>query len=155
LEVRTPSPVERANVLAGIESIWGPVVVTRERLHVLAELEVLVAATDRLVVGALTFRQVSQEELEIVTVNAFVLRQGVGNRLLQAAASLAPRVWLVTTNDNIPAQRLYESLGARLEAIHKGAVNLARKLKPSIPLVGNNGIAIEDELVYAWGRSAG
>jgi hypothetical protein len=33
-----------------------------------------------------------------------------------------------------------------VKAIHAGAVDAARKIKPQIPLVGENGIPIHDEI---------
>lgn len=59
----------------------------------------------------------------------------------------AARVWLVTTNDNLDAFRLYLRHGFRLEQVHLGGVDLARELKPSIPLIGEHGIPLHDEWV--------
>ncbi|HEY1774611.1 MAG TPA: hypothetical protein VGG41_00500, partial [Solirubrobacteraceae bacterium] len=55
---------------------------------------------------------------------------------------------LVTTNDNVTAQRFYENRGLRFVALQAGAVDEARKLKPEIPLVGEGGVEIHDELEY-------
>jgi hypothetical protein len=38
----------------------------------------------------------------------------------------------------------------KLAATYRGAMKESRCLKPSIPLVGESGIPIEDELVYEW-----
>ena len=40
----------------------------------------------------------------------------------------------------------YQKRGFRLVAVHPGAVNESRKLKPEIPLIGNDGIPIRDEI---------
>jgi ribosomal protein S18 acetylase RimI-like enzyme len=58
----------------------------------------------------------------------------------------ARRLWLITRNDNLDALRFYQRRGMRLCAIHRDAIDQARLVKPSIPLVGNFGIAIRDEL---------
>jgi hypothetical protein len=55
-------------------------------------------------------------------------------------------LWLVTTNDNTHALRFYHRLGFRLAALHPGAVEAARRLKPEIPLLGLDEIPIRDEL---------
>jgi hypothetical protein len=52
----------------------------------------------------------------------------------------------VTTNDNLGALRFYQRRGLRLVALHVGAVAESRRLKPSIPEVGHDGIPIRDEL---------
>ncbi len=73
--------------------------------------------------------------------------------MLDAAASEAKRrnlsrLWLVTSNDNTRAIRFYQRYGFQLKAVHIGAINEARKLKPSIPLIGDDGIPIEHEFEF-------
>ena len=58
------------------------------------------------------------------------------------------RVWLVTSNDNLDAIRFYQRRGLRLVAVHPGAIERAREIKPTIPLVGSYGIPIRDELEF-------
>ena len=57
------------------------------------------------------------------------------------------RLWLTTTNDNLRAMGFYQRLGFRIVAVNCGAVDRARKLKPEIPEVGQNGISLHDEIV--------
>lgn len=79
--------------------------------------------------------------------------RGLGGVLVEAAASAARnsgsrRLWLVTTNDNLDALRLYQRHGFRMTELHAGAVDRARRaLKPTIPVTGSHGIPIHDELV--------
>ncbi|NWG75746.1 MAG: GNAT family N-acetyltransferase [Rubrivivax sp.] len=56
------------------------------------------------------------------------------------------RVWLLTTNDNVNALRFYQKRGFVLAALHREAVAHARQIKPEIPLSGEYGIPIRDEL---------
>jgi ribosomal protein S18 acetylase RimI-like enzyme len=56
------------------------------------------------------------------------------------------RLWLVTTNDNLGALRFYQRRGFRLTALRPDALGAARRLKPEIPLVGDFGIPLRDEL---------
>ena len=58
----------------------------------------------------------------------------------------ATRLWLTTTNDNLAAVGFYQRRGLRIVAVHRGAVDRARLLKPSIPVAGDNGIELHDEL---------
>ena len=102
--------------------------------------------------GLITY-QLSSEHCEIITLNAFRQGQGVGTALLKKVednARLAgcPVCRLVTTNDNLSAQVFYQKNGYHVSRIQKGAVDQARKLKPSIPLVAENGIAIRDEITF-------
>ena len=59
----------------------------------------------------------------------------------------ASELWLVTTNDNLDALRLYQRHGFHLDRVHPGAVDRARRQKPSIPALGEFGIPLRDELV--------
>jgi ribosomal protein S18 acetylase RimI-like enzyme len=78
--------------------------------------------------------------------------RGVAAALVEAAAEAARAAgataqWLVTTNDNLDALRLYQRHGYRLTALRPGAVDVARALKPSIARLGRDGIPLRDELV--------
>lgn len=89
----------------------------------------------------------------MVTLDALRQRTGVGSALLarvveHAAEHGCRRVWLITTNDNFEAIRFYERRGMRLIAVHPGAVDEARRLKPSIAARGEYGIPIHDELEF-------
>jgi hypothetical protein len=44
------------------------------------------------------------------------------------------------------ALRFYQKRGFALVAVHRDAVAAARALKPEIPLIGEDGIPIRDEL---------
>jgi GNAT superfamily N-acetyltransferase len=88
----------------------------------------------------------------VVTLDAAPRRSGAGTALLAAAVRLArvsgaPRVWLVTTNDNLDALRFYQRRGMRIAGVSRGAADAARALKPSIPMLGDHGIPIHDEIL--------
>jgi hypothetical protein len=55
-------------------------------------------------------------------------------------------VFLTTTNDNLRAVGFYQRRGWSLVAVHRGAMDRARNEKPSIPLIGMNGIEMHDEI---------
>ena len=56
------------------------------------------------------------------------------------------KILVVTTNDNLSAVVFYQKSGFSVKHIRKGAVALSRKVKPEIPLLGENGIPLEDEI---------
>jgi len=91
-------------------------------------------------------------ELEITAIASQSEGRGVGSALMATAVETARetgcrRVWLITTNDNLPALRFYQKRGFRLVSIHRGAVDYSRaKLKPEIPELGRHAIPIHDEL---------
>jgi GNAT superfamily N-acetyltransferase len=107
---------------------------------------------DGALVGLLTYR-LDGADCEVSTLYVADAWRGVGTALMEAVVEAARRagcrrLWLVTTNDNVDALRFYQRRGFRLAALHAGAVDESRAtLKPSIPELGDHGIAIHDEIV--------
>jgi ribosomal protein S18 acetylase RimI-like enzyme len=104
------------------------------------------------IAGLITY-QMQENSCEIVTLNSLQPNQGIGLALIKKVETAArdkgcARLRLVTTNDNLNALGFYQRHGFRLTAIDVGAVNESRKLKPGIPLVGENGIPINDEIMF-------
>ena len=92
-------------------------------------------------------------ELAAIAVDRAHRGRGVGGALVEAVArELMERgetsMWLVTTNDNLDAMRLYQRHRFRLTEVRAGGVDEARALKPSIPPIGEHGIELHDELVF-------
>jgi ribosomal protein S18 acetylase RimI-like enzyme len=91
-------------------------------------------------------------EITAVAVDAKVKGGGFGRALLRGAESAlrarrVSRIWLVTTNENLTALALYQKVGYRLTALRVGAIDEIRQtFKPSIPMLGANGIPMRDEL---------
>lgn len=92
------------------------------------------------------------DELEIISLDSLIENQGVGSLLLSSVEEEARKlhchnVKLITTNDNLRALKFYQKRNFRLTAIYTDAVDLARKIKPQIPMIGDHGIPICDELL--------
>lgn len=142
---------DRGWVESTLRERWGSTrIASRGRLHDAALLPGFVAELGGERAGLLTYR-LDGDELEVVTLDSLVEGRGIGSRLLEAATEVARadgcrRVWLITTNDNLRALRFYQRRGFELAALHRGALTESRRLKPSIPLVGHDGIPLRDEL---------
>lgn len=134
-----------------IEKRWGSnQVVTRGKIHEIEQLPGFIALNSSDRIGLLTY-SISNGDIEIVTLDSLVENIGVGTALISQARSLAVhtacrRIWLITTNDNMPALRFYQKRGFHLVAVHQNAVDYSRTLKPEIPLIGLDGIPICDEV---------
>ena len=101
-------------------------------------------------VGLITYH-IEGSECEIVSIDSLHEGQSIGTKLIEAVKQVAlqagcTRLWLITTNDNLHALRFYQKRGFMLVAVHRNAVEQLRKLKPEIPLYGNDGIPIRDEI---------
>jgi len=131
---------------------WGSdVMVSRGVLYRPAEHAGFLAADDdghR--VGLITYH-LQGETCEITLLNSLREGAGIGTALIEAAvktvkAAGCKRLWLITTNDNLHALRFYQKRGFVLAALYPNALEESRKLKPEIPLIGNDGIPLRDEI---------
>jgi 2-oxo-4-hydroxy-4-carboxy-5-ureidoimidazoline decarboxylase len=101
------------------------------------EQEGIVAELDGRPVGLLTVHE-DDRGLEVLTLHSESRGIGAGTRLLEtalrvAAASEAPRLWLVTTNDNLDAIGWYLRRGMTVATVHEGGVDRDRAtLKPGM-----------------------
>ncbi|MCY0909047.1 MAG: GNAT family N-acetyltransferase [Sulfobacillus thermotolerans] len=156
--VKTPSISQD---MAWAMDLWskewgGTVMVSQGRSYRLTDLEQLIAWDGSERVGLAAYH-VEEDRAEILSLNATTRLRGIGSALLQTLESSLRRravrkVWLITSNDNVDALRFYQRRGYRLTGIHTGAIDQARRIKPSIPLIGQYGIPIHDEweLEKSW-----
>ena len=149
--VRSLASSDRAWVVAFVTERWGaPVVVVHGAAYQVDGLPGFVAMREGERVGLVTYH-LADDACEIVSLDSGRPGIGVGTALVDAVAGAARRqrrrrVWLMTTNDNLRALRFYQKRGFVLVAVHRGAVVAARALKPEIPLIGDDGIPIRDEI---------
>lgn len=106
---------------------------------------------NREVVGLVTY-QIRGKECEIISLDSLRPQLGIGSALIEVVVNVArgqgcEKVWLITTNDNLLALGFYQRRGFKITAVHPDALSEARKLKPSIPLIGLEGIPLTDEIV--------
>lgn len=108
------------------------------------------AYQDDEVVGLITYR-VSDDMMEILSLDSLNEQHGVGTALLNMAVSYArnngiSKITLITTNDNLSALRFYQKRGFDMTRLFCNAVDQSRKLKPEIPLIGIDGIPLKHEI---------
>ena len=133
-----------------VEHWDGEEMITRGNIYRPEQLDGFVMEDGKEWIGLLTFF-VKNNECEVTSLDSLREGQGIGTTLMNAVVEEARkqgcrRVFLITTNDNMHALRFYQKSGFELVAVHRGAVNESRKLKPSIPLTGFDDIPIKDEI---------
>ena len=150
--IREKEPVDQSWLPDFIRTQWGEeFVIVHGICYFPAELQGFIAESDNAeVLGLLTY-QISKGECEIVTLDSLKSGGGIGTALIEKMIRSAhekncSRVWLITTNDNLNALRFYQKRGFSLAKLFPGEVNRSRILKPSIPLLGEDGIPIRDEI---------
>jgi ribosomal protein S18 acetylase RimI-like enzyme len=150
LRVRALRDDERAWAARVVAQRWGGVVIGGGREHRPAELPALVAEADGERAGLATYL-IEDSECELVTLDALTVGGGIGGALVDAVADAAraagcARLHVVTTNDNLPALRLYQRHGFVLAAVRLDEIAVSRRRKPGVPATGYAGIPIRDEL---------
>ncbi len=88
---------------------------------------------------------------EIVSLDSKKENIGIGTALLKeienvAIANKCTKMRLITTNDNLRALQFYQKRGYFLTKLYLNAMDEVRKVKPNVPLVGENGIPLRDEI---------
>jgi GNAT superfamily N-acetyltransferase len=151
MNLRPLADADRAWLEEFVVDRWGaPIVVGHGRIYEVAELRGFVALEDQEPLGLVTF-SIEGDACEIVTIDSLREGIGIGSALVEAVARTAResgcrRLWLITTNDNLPMLRFAQKRGFSLVALHPNAVEESRKLKPEISRTGIDGIPIRDEL---------
>lgn len=138
---------ERTELLFG-----GDFVVSRTEVHDPHKLPGFIAAEGRERVGLATYC-LYHGECELVTIDALCQYMGVGTLLLEkveevARAAGCTKIWTITTNDNLDAQRFFQKRGFVISQVRLGGMTKIRLLKPNVPKVGYYGIPVRDEIEF-------
>lgn len=151
LIIRPADKEDRNWVAHFLDEHWGSTrIVSRGQAYLAHLLPGFIAKQGEEYIGLVTYR-IDGEQCEIMTINSLRESEGVGTALINAVRAAAAeedckRIWLITTNDNLPALRFYQKRGFHLVAVYPGALSESRKIKPEISLFGHAGIPLRDEI---------
>jgi ribosomal protein S18 acetylase RimI-like enzyme len=158
VQVRAKTGADAEWVYQTLVGLWGGslIVLGGGRIVDAARLPALIAGAQQ---GLATYEVAADgRSAVLVTLNALTPQLGIGTALIEAlSARLAAidvgELQVSTTNDNIDAIRFYQRRGFRFAGVYPGEIDAARRVKPSIPLIGHYGIAMRDriDLVRAIG----
>ncbi|MDR2532731.1 MAG: GNAT family N-acetyltransferase [Oscillospiraceae bacterium] len=152
MEINTINEENREAATAILKREWGLPIVSRGKAHDGAKLPGFVALSGGKIAGLVTYN-IDERGCEITSLNSFEENKGVGTALINAVLKVAEsndcgRLWLITTNDIIQAIRFYQRRGFEWIATHINSAEIMRQLKPSIPLIGEEGIPIKHEIEF-------
>jgi ribosomal protein S18 acetylase RimI-like enzyme len=133
-----------------VEHWGGDEMITRGNIYRPEQLDGFVVENENEWIGLVTFF-IKDDECEVTSLDSLREGKGIGTQLIdkaveEARARKCNRLFLITTNDNLHALGFYQKRGFEIVTVYRGAVNESRKRKPSIPLVGNDGIPLRDEI---------
>lgn len=107
---------------------------------------------DENIIGLITYI-VYGNVLEITSLDSLLENQGIGGKLVETVICEArergvSKIVLITTNDNINAMKFYQKRGFDMAHLFRNAMDVSRKLKPEIPLIGENSIPLRHEIEF-------
>jgi GNAT superfamily N-acetyltransferase len=153
MKVREKEPTDQPWVDTILNERWGAqgVIVVRGEIIDARKLPALIADEQQ---GLATYQVRRADDAvvaDLITLDAIKTNQGVGTALIEALiaslrADRVPVLRVTTTNDNLDALRFYQRRGFRITAVRPGAVDEARRMKPSISPIGEYGIPLRDEI---------
>ena len=109
---------------------------------------------DKKIIALLTFA-VNADVCEIISLDSLTEGKGIASSLIEKIIAAArqkhcKKVIVITTNDNINAIRFYQKRGFDMVKLYHNALDASRRLKPQIPLIGENGIPLRHEIEFEY-----
>ena len=126
--------------------------VVRGKVFDLSKAEGFAAMEGGRIIGLVTY-EVRGEVCEILSLDSLAERRGIGTALVGKVADAAKgrgcsKIVLITTNDNLNAMRFYQKRRFCMTHLTCNALDASRKIKPEIPLIGDDGIPLRDEIEF-------
>jgi len=153
MDIKPISSENRPQVNGFIVSHWFSTdMIVRGEIIDMTVLDGFVVYEGENILGLLTYK-IDGTECEIIYLDSLSENQGIGTALVSkvietAKKNACTKIKLITTNDNINAMRFYQKRGFDMVRIYHNALDVSRKLKPSIPLVGEFGIPLKHEIEF-------
>lgn len=151
ITIRLTTPDDTQLVSQLMTQHWGgePLVI-RAKKYYPSKLDGIIVEENNEIIGFLFF-ECQKTSCEIVVFEVFEKFHGIGTKVLDKLKFIAKekgchRIYLMTNNDNLDALRFYQRRGFCICGIHLDSVKASRKIKPGIPMVGEYGIPLRDEI---------
>ncbi|MEN8908378.1 MAG: GNAT family N-acetyltransferase [Clostridiales bacterium] len=137
-----------------ISKTWGSqIIVSRGKVFNANRLEGYVVVDDEDEVKGILTYCTARHKCEIVSLNSLLENEGIGSSLIEhlekyAKSKKCKKITVFITNDNMHAFGFYQKKGYNMKALHRNSVIDSRKIKPQIPLIGYNDIAVLHEVEF-------
>ena len=136
-----------------IQEYWfSTEMVIRGKLVDMTVLDGIAVFEENTILGLLTY-EIANEECEIISLDSKCENHGIGSELIKRMVEIARgqgcrKLKLITTNDNINAIKFYQKRGFDMIRLYHNALEVSRRLKPSIPMFGEYGIPLMHEIEF-------
>lgn len=153
MELEKVNSLNRNRVDAFIEQHWyTTTMIIRGKEIDMTQTEGFFFSEGEDIIGLITYI-VYDNILEITSLDSLHENQGIGSKLVEAVIHEAKerklqKIVLITTNDNINAIKFYQKRGFDMVHLFHDALDVSRKLKPEIPLIGENSIPLRHEIEF-------
>lgn len=137
-----------------ISDSWGSTIIVSTQKFDTSKLPTIIVEDGSSPKGVSVYH-VDRSRLEIVAIKTAISGKGYGKALIDECKKIAKEkglksVFLITTSDNLNAMGFYQKQGLRMTKIYRDEMEKVRKIKPEIPLVGENGIPLKDEVEFEY-----
>lgn len=124
--------------------------VVRGKIIDMSKADGIIASENNTIFGIITYN-IENEICEIISIDSFDQKKGIGTELIDRVVNIAKKhkcikVIAITTNDNINSIGFYQKRGFDMANLYHNALDISRKLKPEIPLIGENSIILKHEI---------
>lgn len=145
----------RNSVTSFIEKQWLTTkMVIRGNIIDMTKVDGIVLNNEEGIIALITFI-IRNDICEITSLDSLYEGKGIATKLIEKTIAFArqkkcEKVIVVTTNDNINAIRFYQKRGFDMARFYHNALNVSRKLKSQIPIIGDNGIPLQHEIEFEY-----
>jgi len=152
-EIRQVDAAIRAKIQPILDETWGsPYLAINGKLWDSRAMSGFASVCSDEVLGYLLY-EFHDGICEIMVLESVAQKIGIASALIEKAKQAAQsngvsKIIVQTSNDNTHAFRFYQRHGFTIREIRLGAMEAARRLKPSIPLIGEDGIPLRDEIEF-------
>jgi len=152
--VRPANESDQEKINKIISESWGSTIIVSTQKFDASKLPTLIVEDEGKLSGVCVYN-ISGGRLEIVAIKTLIHGKGYGKALISDCKRLAKEkaltsIFLITTNDNLDAMGFYQKQGLRMVKIYPDEMDEVRKIKPEIPLIGENGIPLKDEIEFEY-----
>jgi len=152
-EVRQVDETIREKLQPILDETWGsPYLAINGKLWDSRTMQGFAAVSGDKVLGYLLY-EFHSGLCEIMVLESVAQNIGIATSLIEkikqtAKSSGVSKIIVQTSNDNTHALRFYQRRGFTMREVRLGALDEARRLKPTIPLIGEEGIPLRDEIEF-------